>query len=248
MAEALSATRSAMRRHAGAAASLLALLLCACVPPAPRPPEAPPAAPPDFPEAYYRALAAQGRPVFRVDAAGSLVTIEVHRAGSFARVGHDHVMAARDVHGYVAPDDGRSDLYVALETLTVDEPALRAEAKLDTHPSPDDIAGTRRNMLNAFESARYPFAVVRIAGRGAYGGETHLEIAVSLHGVTRAFAVPVRMERTGDEFAATGVMTLKQTDFGIQPLSILGGALQVQDAVELRFAIRARAVRTGPAV
>jgi hypothetical protein len=40
----------------------------------------------------------------------------------------------------------------------------------------------------------------------------------------------------------TGRVTLKQTDFEITPLSILGGGLQVQDRVEIRFAIRASRV------
>jgi hypothetical protein len=35
---------------------------------------------------------------------------------------------------------------------------------------------------------------------------------------------------------------LKQTDFGVTPLSVLGGAIQVKDEVSVRFAIRAAAV------
>lgn len=226
-----------------AAAALLSLLLAACAPPPAVAPEALPATPPGFPDADYRQLAARGRPVFRVEPAGSLVTLEVHRAGSLARIGHDHVIAARDLHGYVAPDDRRADLYLRLDALSVDEPELRAQAKLDTHPTPEDIAGTRRNMLNGLEAARFPFAQVRIRGAAADGGEAPLEVSVSLHGATRTYAAPVHVVRSGDELAATGDLTLRQTDFGIAPLSVLGGALQVQDAVAVRFSIRARRVR-----
>ena len=230
-------------RLAIAAATVLALCLAACAPPPAVAPDALPAAPSGCPDADYRQLAAQGRPVFRVESARSLVTLEVHRAGSLARIGHDHVIAARDVHGYVAPDDSRADLYLRLDALTVDESELRAQAKLDTHPTPEDIAGTRRNMLNGFEADRHPFAQVRIRGAATNGGEAPLEVAVSLHGATHSFVVPVRTSRSGDELVATGVVTLRQTDFGIKPLSVLGGALQVQDAVEVRFSIRARRVR-----
>jgi hypothetical protein len=73
----------------------------------------------------YRAALARGEPVFRVDPARSLVVIEAHRAGSLVRVGHDHVVASHDVQGYAAPDQGRSDLYVPLGRLVVDEPELR---------------------------------------------------------------------------------------------------------------------------
>ena len=234
---------AASRGAASAALVLAAVLLASCAPPPAVVPGAQPAAPPDFPDADYRQLAAQGRAVFRVESARSLVTLEVHRAGSLARIGHDHVLAVRDLNGYVAPDAGRADLYLELDELTVDEPELRAEAKLDTHPTADDIAGTRRNMLNAFEAARYPFAQVRIRGAAAHEGEAPIDVAVSLHGATRDFVVPVRIVRSADEFAATGALTLRQSDFGITPLSVLGGALQVQDAVDVRFSIRARRVR-----
>ncbi len=229
-----------MRHVPIAAAALLALLLAACAPQVVRGPEAVRGPPAGFPEGDYRRLAAEGRPVFRIDSARSLIVIEVHRAGSLSRVGHDHVIASHDVQGYAAPDDGRSDLYLRLDDLAVDEPELRAEAKLETHPSPEDISGTRRNMLNAFQAEQFPFALVHIARTGA---DAPLEVAISLHGVTRTVEAPAQVRVIGDELAVTGRMALRQTDFGIKPLSVLGGALQVQDEVELRYSIRARRVR-----
>ncbi len=144
------------------AVTLLSLCLAPCAPPPAVAPEARPAPPPGFLATEYRQLAAHGRPVFRIEPARSLVTLAVHRAGSLARIGHDPVIAAHDVQGYVAPDDGYADLYLRLDALSVEEPELRAEAKLDTHPPPEDIAGTRRNMLNGLEAACYPFAQVHI--------------------------------------------------------------------------------------
>jgi len=227
-------------RDAPIAAALLALLLAGCATQLARPPEATSGAPAGFPESDYRRLAAEGRPIFRIDPSRSLIVIEARRAGSLARAGHDHVIAAHDVQGFIAPGERRSDLYLRLEDLAVDEPELRAEAKLDTHPSPEDIAGTRRNMLKAFEAEQFPFALVHI---DRTGGDAPLRVAVSLHGVTRAVEVAAEERATGDELAVTGRMALKQTDFGIKPLSVLGGALQVQDEVELAFSIRARRVR-----
>jgi len=225
-----------------ATAAATALLLAACAPQVARPPEATRHAPDGFPDADYRQLAAQGRPVFRIDPARSLVVIEVFRAGPLARLGHDHVVAAHDLEGYVAPDDGRCDLYVRLEDLVVDEPELRAEAKLDTYPSADDIAGTRRNMLKGLQTEQFPFALVHIE-RSSPNGEAPLRAAFSLHGTTRTEDVPVQMELAGDELSVAGRLALRQTDFGVKPLSLLGGALQVRDEMQLRFAIRARRVR-----
>src|SRR5947208_14526955 len=114
------------------AAVFLSTRLAGCAPRLPEPAQGPAAPPADFPEGYYREAAAQGKPVFRVDSRESLVVIEVRRSGSLARLGHDHVVASHEVGGYVAPDEGRADLYVALARLAVDEAALRPEAGFDT--------------------------------------------------------------------------------------------------------------------
>ena len=224
-----------------AALAIVAVLSAGCAPPLPRPAGPLEQEPPDFPRELYRAAIARGEPVFRVDPARSLVVMEVHRAGSLARVGHDHVVASHDVQGYAAPDQGRSDLYVPLGRLVVDEPELRAEAHFDTQPSEADIAGTRENMLRrVLEADRYPIAVVSVSGVVSGPGDPDVDVALTLHGTTHATRVPMRIETQGDEIVVTGSLVVQQTDFGIVPLSILGGAIQVANEVDLRFRISAR--------
>ncbi len=220
-------------------AAVLTLIVAAC---AQQPPVPPPAeAPPGFPEAYYRQAAAQGTPVMRIDPAASLVAIEVYRGGSLARLGHDHVVASHDVRGFVAPNARRADLYFRLDSLVVDEPGLRKEAGFDTQPTDEDIAGTRRNMLSAMEATAFPFALVHIAGTEGSDGQT-VRVTVSVHGVERTVQAPVELEMRAGSLVAKGRIALKQTDFGITPLSVLGGAIQVQDEVRVRFAVRAGAL------
>jgi len=213
-----------------------AVLLAACTPRAPE--QQPlPGAPPDFPAPYYRQALAEGKPVFEVDTAQSLVTIVVRRDGRLARLGHDHVVAARDVTGYVAPAEGRADFYLRLDRLTVDEPELRAKAGLDTQPSAADIEGTRRNMLETvLEADKHPFVLLRVRSIAAQ----RLSASVTLHGVTRELEIPAKIETGGDQLAASGSFELRQSDFGIVPLAVLGGAIQVRDRMELHFTIRAR--------
>ncbi|MOA36179.1 hypothetical protein D3C78_1576880 [compost metagenome] len=43
----------------------------------------------------------------------------------------------------------------------------------------------------------------------------------------------------GDGLRVQGQLAFDQSSFGITPFSILGGALQVQDRVELRFDVHA---------
>ena len=233
-----------MRLHphrTGLAAALLALMLAGCAP-LPREPAPPvPAVPADFPEAHYREVLARGKPVFRVDSSESLVVIEVRRGGSLARLGHDHVVASHEVVGYVAPEEGRADLYVALARLAVDEPVLRAEAGFDTQPTESDIEGTRANMLaRVLEADKFPFALIRVSGADASRRDVTLSLAITLHGITRTLKAPARIDTEADRISVTGRLSFDQTDFGIAPYSLLGGAIAVQNRVDLRFRILAR--------
>jgi hypothetical protein len=196
-----------------------------------------PAAPADFPAAYYDQLAAQGKIILRVDSLHSLVTVEVHRAGLLSGLGHDHVVASRDVAGYVSVGTGVADLYVPLDTLVVDDPVLRTAAGMNTQPSQQDIAGTRSNMLTrTLDAARFPFALIHITRKQ----DDRLNVAITLHGVTRDYQVAAKFEIVPGGISVAGSMTLRQSDFGITPLAVLGGTLKVRDRLDLRFRILAQ--------
>jgi polyisoprenoid-binding protein YceI len=217
-----------------ALAASVALVACA---PAPR--EAPigPRAPAGFPEQVYRQAVGAGQAVYRIDAKSSIATFEVHRGGALARLGHDHVIASHDIAGYIEPATKRADLYVPLSSLTVDEPNLRAEAHFDTQPSAEDIAGTGRNMrLRVLDVARYPFASIAIRS----AGDSFIDADITLHGVTHGVHLPVRVAAGPNSLDVSGEFVIRQTDFGIAPLSVLGGAVRVEDAVPIRFTLHAR--------
>ncbi|MUI15604.1 YceI family protein [Massilia dura] len=211
------------------------------------PPAAAPSAPPSLPPqpaavqpADPFAALLQGRaagPVLRI-ADDALIAVTVRRGGALARLGHDHVVAARRIDGHVDPAAGLAALRFRLDEMTVDEAALREEAGLAKQPSADAIAGTRVNMLTkVLEAGRYPLVEVRARRTGDAGA---LQADITLHGVTRSFAVPVTIEPAPPGLVARGTLTLKQTDFGITPFSVLGGAMAVQDTLEIRFVLPAR--------
>jgi hypothetical protein len=196
-----------------------------------------------LPEGDYAALVAQGRPVYRVDPAASLVVLEVRRGGSLARLGHDHVVASHDVTGLLAPDAGRADFLVPLDALVVDEPPLRAEAGFDTQPSAAAVEGTRRNMLDkVLEAGRYPVASITLRGALPGAGAQRFPLAITLHGTTVAVEAMARVEKEPDEVTVTGTAAVDQSRFGITPFAVLGGALTVRDRVDVRFRIRARRI------
>jgi hypothetical protein len=208
---------------------------CAQVPPAP-PPEAKPAGAPELQEAYYRDAAARSAKVYRIEPGVSLVVARVYRGGRLAKLGHDHVVSSREPRGFVDADNGRCDLYVAVESLAVDDPAQRAAAGFESTPSESDVAGTRSNMLEkVLEAERFPFVVLRV--RAVEQGVLQAELSV--HGVTRPLRIPAKVDSGAERVEVSGSFAINQSDFGIEPFSVLGGALAVQDRVDLSFAIRA---------
>jgi hypothetical protein len=216
---------------------LLAALLAGC---AAAPPPAPVALPSsDNAASWYRQAEAAGSKVLVIDPAQSLIAVTVRRGGPLARLGHDHVVASRGVSGFAAPAEGRADFSFRLDQMSVDEPALRHEANLETQPSAEAIAGTRANMLaRVLEAERFP--VVTLHAQQIKGGQA-FRLAITLHGVTREVLAPARIGSGAEGVTATGTLTLSQTDFGVTPMSIMGGAMTVLDPMELRFRIVARA-------
>lgn len=214
------------------------LLLGACTPlPVAPPPSA--AVPPKLPastDAWYLDAAKAGQTVLRIVPEASLLTIVVHRGGTLARLGHDHVVASRTIEGFVAPQQQRADFHFRLDQMSVDETVLRTAAGFDTQPSTDAIAGTRSNMLTrVLDAEHYPDVAVSVTRSGDV-----ISAAITLHGVTRTMQIPVRIEENGGGLTVQGATSLRQTDFALVPFAVLGGAIAVQDQLDLRFKLVAR--------
>ncbi|MDO8072069.1 YceI family protein [Janthinobacterium sp. SUN176] len=221
-------------------------LLAACSPFTPPPAASLPAAPAAAPAMQAPPWQQPGVRILHIAPQESLLTITVRRGGALARLGHDHVVASRSLQGVVAPAPGRAQFRFRLDEMSVDEAGLRQAAGLTTTPSADAIAGTRHNMLvRVLEAERYPW--VNIEARRT-GDKEVLEADITLHGVTRTLQLPVRIEETADgrQLQASSSLLLKQSDFGIVPFAVLGGAMAVQDQMELAFRITARQELSAP--
>jgi polyisoprenoid-binding protein YceI len=188
-------------------------------------------------------LAAPAAGRYRVDAAASELLILVYRGGRLARLGHNHVVSATRIEGELNALPGltgsRFRLRVPLSGLTLDEPRLRSRLGEDfrTEPSEDDVRLTRERMLGdgVLDAERFPH--LTLVGRVDTGppARPQLQIRVSLHGVERPLRAPANLEQSSQGYWVGGELTLRQTDFGITPFSALGGALKVEDVVDVRF-------------
>lgn len=179
---------------------------------------------------------------FYIDGNRSTASARVGKTGIASFAGHDHTVAARVIQGEVVFDpaalsSSSVDLIVSTRSLVVSE---KGEPEGDAPKVQDAMRSP-----GVLDVARFPtihFRSTQVSGRQTARDsyELTLQGALSLHGVEKMFSVPVRLTVRGDTLAAAGKLSVKQTDFGIEPTSAAGGLVRVEDDVSLTFDIAAR--------
>ena len=172
----------------------------------------------------------------------------VFRAGPLARLGHNHVIQAKNIRGEIrlAEDIRKSSFVIAIPVndFLVDAEEARADEGEAFFPQPDGeaIAGTGKNMLGetVLDAARYPAIEIRSLAVNGPAWGMDVIVRVTMHGAEREMTIPTALEISGDRVVATAFFSINQTDFGIAPMSVLGGGLQVDNTVKIRMRIVAR--------
>ena len=234
-----------MRLNASCLLQRLALLTCAALLTAcPAPPRVSPPAPPQ----PVPGIAAHLGTPYTIVAGESLLTIRVYKGGAFAAAGHNHVIASHALSGILyaadAPLQSSFEVHVPLESLSVDEAELRAQAGPDFPPEVPETAreGTRRNMLgpallDAENDPEIVLSAVRLAPAQPPQSAVQARVQARVRGAPHEFDVLVRYERSAERLVVSGDTVLKQSELGLKPFSALLGALQVQDEMRISFRI-----------
>lgn len=164
----------------------------------------------------------------QMDVTRSTLTVHVFKAGLFSAFGHNHEIRAPIARGSF---DESADL-PSVE-LQVDARQLQA---MDPDLSAKDRAEVQQTMLGptVLDSAKFPEIRFRsLTVEKAGEGKWRVHGDLTLHGETR----PVLVEVDGGSGHYRGSATVRQTDFGIKPVSAGGGAIKVKDEVRVEFEI-----------
>ena len=98
-------------------------------------------------------------------------------------------------------------------------------------------------MLNSLEAESFPF--VQLGSKdcsGVFLGDV-TTILLSLHGVNQQRNLQIHLQSLDEyQLVVFGEFTIKQTDFGIHPFSIMGGLIRVEDTVDLTYQITAKRI------
>jgi polyisoprenoid-binding protein YceI len=185
------------------------------------------------------AAAAQEKAEYSIDQANSKLEIRVYKAGLFKALGHDHLIAAREISGQVLFDARKienSSVRFKIETksLTVVDPG---ESEKDRR----DVQATMTG-VEVLDTAKCPEIVfsstnVSAAKKTADGWDLTLAGKLDLHGVEKPVSLPLRVHLEASRLGAQGEVSLLQTEYGITPVKIASGSVKVKDKLNISFTI-----------
>ena len=185
---------------------------------------------------------AKGQQVFSIDPKNSFVTIHVDKTGLFSFAAHTHEVVASPVRGQVIFDPNQpanSSVWVEFDAQT-----LTVTGKGE--PS-EDVPEVQRTMLSDqvldvkhFPTILFRSRTVSATAKTADGLTLTVAGDLTLHGVTRPITAAVKGSLGENIITARGTLTIKQTDFGIEPVTAALGFVKVKDDLDMSFILTAR--------
>jgi polyisoprenoid-binding protein YceI len=161
-----------------------------------------------------------------VDLGHSIITVKVEKTGLFSAFAHNHTIQAPIASAKL--DTGKRTatlIFNTKEMKVLDEGVKESErAEIDQTMKSDKVLDVQR-----FPEIRFTSTSITPQDGARYLVQGDL----LLHGVSRPIEFPI--SSTKDH--CTGSVKLKQTDFGIAPVSIAGGTVKVKDMIEIVFDI-----------
>ena len=165
-----------------------------------------------------------------IDTQRSTIVIHVGKSGLLSAAAHDHTINAPISSGNLQESPmPRVEFTVQAAALMV-KPDPKVDAKTQATIQVDMEEMT-------LEAKKFPEITLRSTHIERIGDDQwKVDGDLSLHGITKS--VSLNVKKSGDSWVTHTV--LKQSDFGIKPISVAGGMVKVKDEIQLDFQIFAR--------
>jgi len=161
-----------------------------------------------------------------VDVAKSVLTVRVYKTGLFSAFAHDHEVRAPIQKGTFDEQKRSVEFQVDTRELKVLDPGV---SESDRSQVQHTMLGPKVLDSEQFKEIKFRSTSIEAAGSGKWTVTGDL----TLHGQTR----PVKVDVEGAAGHYHGSAKLHQTEFGITPVTIGGGAIKVKDDVRIEFEI-----------
>jgi len=172
-----------------------------------------------------------------VDAARSRFAIHVGSAGLFGAFGHDHLIEARGIQGCGEIDAAKA------EQSSVDLTFTTRDILVIDPEHPKDRPKVQQTMeTEVLKIAEFPEIRFKSSRVTKKPGGFVVDGTLTIRGRAQNVSIPLSLteERSSGGFKAHGQYAFKQSLFGIQPISLMGGAVRVKDELKIEFDLTLR--------
>jgi polyisoprenoid-binding protein YceI len=178
---------------------------------------------------------------YRLVAERSQFTVQAFAEGFLSSFGHDPVIRIRDFTGEVeftpdAPSEASVSVTIKADSLAADE-SIKEKDRLEIE---------RMMREQVLETGEYPEIVFKSTNVSASRlGQNRYRARIigdlQLHGATQKnLWIQAEVAMSAEQaLRAQGGFSLKQTDFGIKPVSVVGGTMKVKNELKFTFDITA---------
>jgi polyisoprenoid-binding protein YceI len=176
---------------------------------------------------------------FRIDPEASRIVVHVGRSGVFAFAGHDHEVSVPAFTGTIRLD--RMDIIRSEISVRFDTTAMKVTGKGEPAEDVPEVQRVMRSErvldVERHPEIRFVSRRLSITERSADTVKARIDGHLTLRGITKPIVVPVDVRLSADRITATGKAIVRQTLFGIHPVTAGAGTVKVKDEVEVVFTV-----------
>lgn len=161
-----------------------------------------------------------------LDTAASKVAVRVYKSGLFSAFAHDHTIAAPIASGHLDLEKRSVELKFHSQEMKVVDAGVKDSERAEIE---DTMKSDKVLDVSKFPEISFVSTLIETTG------PEHFLVhgSLTLHGVAKPIVLPV--DFSGGRY--TGSVKLKQTDFGITPVTLAGGTVKVKDVIDIIFEI-----------
>jgi polyisoprenoid-binding protein YceI len=180
----------------------------------------------------------------------SKITVKVYRAGRLASLGHNHVITVGGFNGvlYLHNNLAQSQvkINIPVSQFIVDDQSARITAgeEFQGKISAKDVQATRNNLLGEqlLMADQYPMIKLNVEKITGTLPLLTLATVITVRNYQSKHLISSHVVFSKKEIEISGRFSIKQTDLGLSPFSLFGGAIAVADNMDVEFTLVAKAV------
>lgn len=181
------------------------------------------------------ALPDEGR--YKINAGQSKFTLKAFAGGLLSALAHDHLIDIQDFSGDVRFTYGTVE--PATMELTIKAASLTLLDKVSDSDRQKIENTMRSEVLEVDKHPEITFKSTSVSAQRVDEGKYQTKITgdLTLHGVTRNITLNATVEFARSSLRAQGQFTIRQSDFGIKPVSVAAGTIKVKNELKFTFDI-----------